>query len=478
MVKFNWIPRVTAAFLFMAATAVALHAQAFKTLVNFDGTNGDSPQFVSLVQGTDGNLYGTTGAGGAEDDGTVFRVTPSGTLTVIYSFCTQANCTDGSGPYAGLTLGSDGNFYGTTENGGTSEKCLARCGTVFKVTPQGDLTTLHSFDLADGACPSAQLIQATNGQFYGVTSFGGARKRGAGTIFQISPEGALITLHRFANPAGGQTPIGSLLQASDGNFYGTTADGGAKGSGTVFRMEASGAFTTLYNFCSVSGCPDGQDPSAALIQGTDGNLYGTTFAGGLPLDCGGACGTVFRITLQGAFATLHTFDGSDGSNPAGPVIQATDGNFYGTTLQQGPNGGGTMFEITPGGAVTVLESFSLVEGEYPVGGLLQSTNGNLYGTTSFGGVFERGTVFGLSLGLIPFVQPRPSSGVVGGKVAILGTNLTGASSVTFNGVAAAFTVVSQALITTTVPAGAASGRVQVVTPGRTLTSNVAFRVEP
>jgi uncharacterized repeat protein (TIGR03803 family) len=407
-----------------------------------------------VVQGSDGNFYGTTFGGGAQGLGTVFKITPGGTFTGLYSFCSQNGCTDGEFPYAPLVQATDGNFYGTTANGGAYEfGCLDSrdCGTVFKVTAGGALTTLYSFCSQSG-CPD------------------------------------------------GYYPYAGLVQATDGNFYGTTRRGGASlYYGTVFKITPGGTLTTLHSFCSESACTDGGWPYAGLVQATDGNLYGTTWIGGANTTaCGGSvaggnpgCGTVFKITPGGTLTTLYSFCSqsrcTDGDYPQAGLVQGTDGNFYGTTSEGGAYGGGTVFKITPGGTLTTLYSFcsqsGCTDGTYPLAGLVQDTDQNLYGTTFYGGASEAcaygcGTIFSLSVGLGPFVETQPTSGWVGEAVKILGTSLTGATRVMFNGHVAVFKVVSSSLITTTVPAGATTGKVQVVTPSRTLYSNVLFRVPP
>jgi uncharacterized repeat protein (TIGR03803 family) len=380
--------------------------------------------------------------GGANNGGTVFKITPSGTLTTLYSFCSQSGCTDGQYPYAGLTQAANGDFYGTTGCGGANAGTFcAGAGTVFKITPSGTLTTLYSFcsqsGCTDGIDPFAGLVQATNGYLYGTTVSGGANSKG-GTVFKITPSGALTTLYSFCSQSGctdGNGPVAGLVQATNGDLYGTTGYGGANtnpdvpyGGGTVFKITPSGKLTTLYSFCSQSGCTDSALPGAALIQATDGNLYGTTVYDNCASN--GCAGTVFKITPSGALTTLYSFCSQSG---------CTDGST-------------------------------------PPAGLVQATNGDLYGTTELDGANGDGTVFTLSVGLGPFVETLPASGNVGAAVKILGTNLTGATSVSFNSTAAVFTVISPSLITTTVPAGATTGKVQVVTPGGTLSSNVPFRM--
>lgn len=470
-----------AVFLLYVATAITSPAQTFKTLVSFDGTNGANPLNVSMVQGVDGNFYGTTSEGGAHGGtglGVVFKMTPAGKLTTVYSFCKQ-QCTDGSLPFAGLVLSTDGSFYGTTALGGVNN-----FGTVFKLSTGRKLTTLYSFcaltNCADGSEPQVGLIQATDGDFYGTTWEGGTN--GAGTVFKITAKGNLTTLYNFCaqtNCPDGSNPGAGLFQAANGEFYGTTSYGGANQAGTVFRMSRSGTLATVYTFCPQRPCTDGYEPQGTLIQ-AKGDFYGTTFFGGSHNE-----GTVFKVTPEGVLTVLYSFCAqtgcADGSNPADGVIQASDGNFYGTSsagVTRGLNHGyGTVFEITPEGTLTTLHTFDYYnDGAGPLGGLLQATNGTLFGTAPIGGANLDGTVFGLSVGLRPFVETLPTLGKVGTKATILGTNLTGVTSVSFNGTAAKFKFVSSSEITTTVPIGATTGKVKVTTPKRMLASNVRFRV--
>ncbi|HEV2176545.1 MAG TPA: choice-of-anchor tandem repeat GloVer-containing protein [Terriglobia bacterium] len=490
MDKRYWMKRVFGLLLLCATAAIPLPAQTFETLHSFDKTDGAFP-LAGLVQATNGNLYGTTAGGGSSSTcsfgcGTIFKITPGGTVTTLYSFCSVSSCADGRNPVAPLVQATDGNFYGTTEFEGANDN-----GTVFKITSSGTLTTLHSFDSTDGSQIVAGLIQGTDGNFYGTTEFGGANNSnacsnlGCGTVFKITRGGKLTTLYNFCSQSGcadGTEPMAGLVQATDGNFYGTTGNGGANSGGTVFKLAPTGALVTLYSFCSQSGCADGGAPEG-LIQATDGNFYGTARGGGN--GTGDGAGTVFQITPSGALTTLYRFcsqiNCDDGQFPVAGLIQATDGNFYGATSLGGTTGVGTVFKVTIGGTLTTLHSFcpqrGCTDGRSPVA-LVQDTGGNFYGTTGGGGANGDGTVFSLSVGLGPFVKPQTTSGKVGASVKILGTNLTGATSVTFNGTAATFTVVSPSLITTTVPTGATTGTVQVVTPSGTLSSNVPFRVLP
>ena len=488
--------RSTAFLALSAATALALQAQTFTTAYSFDGQTANSP-VAGLLQGTDGNLYGTTSEYGGRGVGAVFKITPTGTLTTLYRFCVQTSCTDGLGPLAGLIQATDGDFYGTTAGGGAG---YIGGGTVFKITPTGILTTLYSFcsqiNCTDGANPVAGLVQAANGDFYGTTSLGGANcpPFGCGTIFKITPSGALTTLYSFCSESGctdGQSPFGGLIQASDGDLYGTT-NGDGTHYGTIFKITPSGSLTTLHGFChpyAYPTCTEGTHPSGGLIQATNGDLYGTTEGGGA--NCAPAgCGTIFKINMSGDLTTLYSFcaqaNCADGEAPVVGLVQATDGNLYGTTPRGGINSSfcnvtcGTAFKITPSGAFATLHSFcsenNCPDGYLPSAVPVQDTDGNLYGTTEFGGANLYGTVFSLSVGLGPFVETQTTSGKVGTKVKILGTSLTGATSVTFNGTLAQFEVASTSEIIAIVPAGATTGTVQVALPSGTLSSNVPFRV--
>ena len=414
---------ITAAVVMSLAAASPAKAQNLTTLYSFCSQSGcpdGAYPYAGLVQGTDGNFYGTTYQGGTSAAcpapygcGTVFKITPTGVLTTLYNFCSQSGCTDGKLPYAGLILASDGNFYGTTyEGGNTNNNEEPGSGTVFKITPSGALTTLYTFCslqyCADGGGPYDSLVQGSDGNFYG-TTVGGGGPYGLGTVFKITPDGALTSLYSFCDHfecAGIGDPTGGLVQAGDGNFYGTTG-GLPNGTAysTIFQITPSGALTYIYSFCSLgSTCPDGVKPADTLIQGSDGNLYGTTLYGGANQQAGfeQPGGTVFSITTGGAHTLLYSFCGvgtypacSDGADPFGGLVQATDGNFYGTTSEGGAyhsagnSSGGTIFRITPAGALTTLYSFcaqsNCPDGAYPQAGLIQASDENFYGTTPAGG---------------------------------------------------------------------------------------------
>jgi len=470
-----------------AATAGAASAQAFRTLLSFEGSDGYLP-VGGLAQGTDGSLYGTTSSGGdfncnpPRGCGTVFRISRGGIEKVLHIF----GGGDGAYPAATPILATDGSFYGTTENGGPSSgACPVGCGTIFRMTPNGELETLSSFGYGDGAYPVGGLAQANAGTFYGTTSTGGSN--GWGTVFEVTSAGMLTTLYNFcgqANCLDGALPVAGLVRAMDGNFYGTTASGGVHGVGTVFKVTTAGSFTVL---ASVN---DGYYANG-LIQATNGNLYGTTQLGDQCFPAGG-CGTVFQVTLTGDFTTIYNFcvqsfdNCTDGANPYAGLVQADDGNFYGTTYFAGVGGGGTIFGITPGGSLTTIHSFCsgspCPNGAYPADALVQATNGKFYGTTEYGGTDSCnsgcGTVFSLSTGLPPFVSFVQAWGKVGQTGVILGQGFTGTTSVSLNGTPAVFTVKSDTFLEATVPAGATTGYVTVNTPSGTLTSNVPFNVIP
>jgi uncharacterized repeat protein (TIGR03803 family) len=490
MTKLNRWKLASVVLLLCAGMTGILQAQTFTTLVNFDITNGADPYLMSLVQGPNGNLYGTTDSGGGfagcgpPGCGTVFEITRNGTLTQLYNFGAEGH---GAYPLAGLLLAPNGKFYGTT----------ARVGSVFEISSKGQLRTVYAFcskpNCSDGSTPWAGLMLATDGNFYGTTAYGGSTNcaAGCGTVFKITPGGQLDTLYNFcfaSNCADGYQPFAALVEGTDGNLYGTTYLGGNNsgdcfsGCGTIFKITPTGSLTTLYQFALT----DGQNPDASLIQGVDGKFYGTTVKGGALGD-----GTVFEITSAGNLTTLYSFSGGDGMGPYAGLIQATDGNFYGTTYLGGDfscnydRSCGTVFKLTPAGTLTTLHVFEYADGAEPFGGLVQATDGTFYGAAYSGGNFvcDRavdfpgcGTVYSLSVGLGPFIAFVRPYGKVGQTGGILGQGFIGTTSVSLNGIPASFTVVSDTFIKATVPVGATTGYVTVTTPSGTLTSNVPFNV--
>jgi uncharacterized repeat protein (TIGR03803 family) len=487
------IASVTALCVITLCAGGLLEAQTYQQLAVFNGTNGSHPE-DSVIQGLDGNLYGTTKSGGVGDCpgncGTVFKMTPQGDLTTLYEFCKKGGaCIDGDYPVAALLLGKDGNFYGTTSSGGKIPKgdSGVPSGTIFKLTPEGALHTIYSFcktwPCPDGAVPESSLIQGTDGDFYG-TTYGGGVNGNYGTIFKVTAGGKLTTLYSFcvdnSTCTDGELPSAGLVQASDGNFYGVTERGGIcldnpcdpfLDGGVVFRITPAGAYTVLYSFCSLANCADGQNPATPLVQGTDGNLYGTTTYGG-----GETSGTIFKISTGGAFTQLA----GAGFFYVNGIMQATDGNFYSTEENGGNDNSGAVFQMTPAGAVTLEYSFCNCgdDGEGPEAGVFQATNGFFYGTTFGGaGTSGDGTVYSLSMNLAPFVQAVPSVGKVGNTIKIIGSELAGVLSVSFNGdPAVTWTQVSDTEITAKVPKKATTGPIQVVANTGTLYSNVPFQV--
>jgi uncharacterized repeat protein (TIGR03803 family) len=490
----HWRIRTACALLiFSVAAMITSEAQTYNVLARLVAGDGLLP--TSLVEGPDGNFYGVGSSGGHNDGGSIFKVSPAGTVTALYIFCVTKPCLNGSTPN-GLVLASDGNFYGTTRYGGARGD-----GTVFQVTPAGAVTTLYNFCASqelctDGAQPKSELIQGSDGALYGTTYLGGSH--GGGTVFKITipPAFTFTSIYSFCskspNCADGSNPLAGLVEASNGLFYGTTAGGGAgscglppsnlQGCGTLFRINSSGTLTTLYSFCQQPDCADGSLPETSLIQAADGNIYGATGAGGLvDAICTQGCGIAFKIAKAGGPLTiLHAF----ASNEAVQVqnlIQATDGSFYGTAGSGGSsssNQGGTLFKMDSAtGSVTVLYNFcnaTSCQRTFTPSGVMQATNGLFYGTTLGIG---NGAVF--TFGFPPFVKISPAFGPIGTTVRIYGTDLSGATGVSFNGVSAAFTIVSSGEIDTSVPAGTPSGSsVKVTTPSATLVSNVVFHLVP
>jgi len=374
--------------------------------------NPDGGQPSSLMQASDGNFYGGTINGGPNicngysSCGILFRVTPQGTKTTIFEF---DGGLDGQTPIAPLLEASDGNFYGTTANGGAA----GGGGTIFRLTPDGELTTLHSFGVAanDGYNPSGGLLEASDGNFYGVTYEGGVNdcpllKSTCGTVYRITPHGTYTTLYSFgATPDDGAGPTGALIESSDGNFYGTTISGGENACvfkpnacGTVFRMTLGGDVSIVHSFGA--GNADGIAPRNTLVQAGDGSIYGATVAGGEHTD-----GALFKIAPDGTVSTVYSFGAYrwDAAGPAGPLTVGSDGNFYGVTLsggnRRGPGGeggSGAVFMITPEGVSSVLYAFGPTGGYRPVGAVIRTGDGSLYGVTDNSSPEGVGIVFKLS----------------------------------------------------------------------------------
>jgi uncharacterized repeat protein (TIGR03803 family) len=342
----------------------------------FSYVDGASPN-SELVQGSDGSFYGTTSSGGTNSAGTVFKLDPSGNYSVLHDF---EGGDGGEGP-GGVILGGDGNFYGTTYAGGSNN-----AGTIFKLEPSGNFTVLHSFDGSSGGNYPSGMIQANDGNFYGTTSYGGS-SAGLGTVFKLSSSGSFSILHKFVGPLGGVYPSSGVIQASDGNLYGTTQGGGTYGLGVVFKIGLSGNFSVLHVFDDMNS---GYYPITKLLQANDGSFYGTTTVGGA-----NEGGTVFKLDQAGNFSVLYDFD--DASGGANALIQGSDGNLYGTiSFFGGSNGDGTIFKLTTSGNFTALHSLDgASEGSNPEAGLIQASDGSFYGTTSSDGPYDGGSIFRL-----------------------------------------------------------------------------------
>ncbi len=352
-------------------------------VVSFNGTNGANPA-AGLAAGADGSLYGTTSAGGSNGLGTIFRLSTGLVFTNLGSF----EGSNGAAPAASLFLASDGFFYGTTPSGGATND-----GVVFRADSNGVIVRLVSFAETNGEQPNAPLSQDPSGCLYGTCLVGGAN--GAGVAFQLMTNGAfnLVASFDYHNlgpygPHGGLTPAGGYL-------YGTTFQGGTNGFGAVFRLSSSGVISNLYSFMDGG---DGANPQAGLTLGPDGAFYGTTYYGGT-----NGFGTLFKITTNGAFTPLVSFDSTNGAYPSAALMLSSNGDLYGTTVAGGASapspgaGYGTVFELTTNGALTSLASFDFTNGAYPQSSLVQDPGGNLYGTAMNGGSNSDGTVFELVL---------------------------------------------------------------------------------
>lgn len=383
----------------------------YTVLYSFAGGSSDGANPTGLIQASDGNFYGTTLGGAVQGQGqygTIYKITPQGAETVLHSF--GPSNADGYLPEAGLVQASNGNLYGTTAEGGANTSCAsgAGCGTIFMISPSGSgYTVLYSFGAAgDGASPMAALIQGSDGNLYGTTSAGGAS--GHGTVFKFDPAtNTESVVYSFAGgPSDGGAPYSSVLQSSNGNFYGTTTTGGSSETGTIYAITSAGE-TVVYAF---AGSDDGANPYAGLLLGSDGNFYGTT-----PLGGGTNAGTIFTFQFNSFVEeSLYSFENYEGFNARpSSLIQDSSSNLYGTTSQGGTNclsatsgGCGTVFMISPTtGLYTVLYNFGAFagDGKNPTGAglsaapLVLGTDGSLYGTTGVGGTNGAGTVFKLTV---------------------------------------------------------------------------------
>jgi uncharacterized repeat protein (TIGR03803 family) len=378
----------------LAMLPAASRAQSGFTLTpltSFNGANGANPN-ARLAWGADGNLYGTTLSGGQFNLGTVFRMTPAGDLATLASF----DGTHGANPRAGLMQNTNGDFafYGTTAAGGITNSTFPNgMGTVFRITTNGGFTPLVSFAGTNGATPQSDLVLRGDGSFYGTTYYGGTNDwpKAYGTVFRVTTSGGLTTVVSFNNTNGAE-PFAGLTEGADGSLYGTTEFGGPVGFGTVFKLTVDEAIP-LATFNSINGAL----PYAGLAQWSDGIFYGTTFSGGAS-----NLGTVFQVTASGVLTNLVSFRGTNGAGPLAGLTRGGDGNFYGTTAQgTGPGGNagnlGTVFQVKTNGSFTTVVSFGGTNGANPYAALVLGADGNLYGTTGNGGASGQGIVFRLSV---------------------------------------------------------------------------------
>lgn len=388
--------RAALALLFSLAVATNSSAQIVSKFFDFNGTSLCHP-IGPLIQGDDGNLYGVSEYCGSFNPATVFKITPQHELILLYAFCTFDPCSSGSMPRSGLALGSDGNFYGTTQQGGSYTNCEWGCGTVFRITPSGVLTTLHRFDQTDGASPQEVLVEANDGNFYGTTQLGGLNDNG--TVYRVSRVGDFSSVHSF-NGGDGSHPT-RLTSANDGNIYGTATNGGGAQCGALFKLTLDGIFTTVHSFEREQCNP------YAVVTGGDSQLYGTTYS------------SIFRATMQGEITTLRELSSNDGKDSSSALLYAADSYFYGTTLREVSANEGTLFRISSEGAFSTLHNFCSEEhcadGKGATGDLITGVDGKLYGTTLYGGsggTNWNGIIYAIKVPDWVLTVTRPSGGEV------------------------------------------------------------------
>jgi uncharacterized repeat protein (TIGR03803 family) len=448
-------------------------AQTYKDLVNLGTYSGDTIEPAAsgqFAQARDGNLYSTSQAGGTNSLGTVFRLTPDGNETVIHSFAFSEGR-----PYGGLILGLDGYLYGVTLGGGS-----AGYGTVYKISTDGTtFKIVHNFNGTTEGDPwywNGAPVQGTDGNFYGSVSDGAATGN-YGVIYKMTTAGVMKVLFTFDGTV--RYPY-AIVQGTDGNFYGTAGYSTTSGNnGIVFKITPAGKFTIVHNF---AGYPnDGSQPYGSIIQAADGNFYGTTLRGGKS-----NLGTIYKMTPAGILNVIHSFD-STGYNPLAGLIQATDGKFYGAgssigVLFQATSSNPSVYSVK----VKLTGTTGLYPGSNPQIPMFQHTNGTLYGDTEYGGsgtvncgtAANCGVLYSLDMGLQPFVALMTTSGKAGKVIEILGNGLTGTTNVMFGSGPATITFVSDTYMTATVPPTGTSGPVTVTTPSGTRVSSKNFKVLP
>ena len=439
------------------ASSSLLQAQTFTDLFDFDGTNHGCCSIYPgmLAQGRDGNLYGVTAQGGANSRGAIFKSTLAGVVTVLHSF----DLTDGASPQGGLSLAADGNFYGSTPSGGTDS-----AGVIFKITPSGTYTVIHNFARGtDGGFPKMSPVPGNDGALYGVTGIGGS------IFYKITTAGVLTPLATLT-----VEPFGPLTLNSDGKIYGVTNVGGTSNVGTAFSVTTTGVVKTIFNFASATGSL----PYGPLLLSSDGNFYGTTYTAG---SLGG--GVVYKLPPAGVYTVLHSFNSTDrsqGLNPTAGLVQGSDGFLYGVTASGGAHLEGTIFKVkTDSTGYVDIEDLDGTHGAVPYSQPLLDTNGKIYGLTNGGGAHNDGVIYSLAAGLNPFVQPVPlRQAKVGESVGILGQNLSTATGILFGAGAGTFTTSDNTYMTAKPTTGATTGVITVEEPGGNLVSPQKFKIVP
>jgi len=452
-----------------AGAATPAQAQTPTTLHGFLDVPTDACQTEgNIVQGRDGNMYGLGLYCGTNNTGAMYKISPTGTESVVFSFPSNWSFC-----FSGLTLGSDGNFYGTcfSTPGGN--------GGIFQLTPAGAFTDKHDFSGANGDTePLYPPIQASDGNYYGTTGY---YPYSCGNIYKLTAAGVYTNLHTFSGSDCG--PASSLIQASDGNLYGTLYNCSNGILGCVYKISTAGILTEVYDFSASSG----YNPCTGVIQGKNGKLYGATNTG-----AANNFGAIYALTTTGVFTDLHDFvqttDASCVDNAGRTnvnLLQVTDGSFYGVNGAYGPTGEGSIYKLTPANVFTafLLPTNPAVDGAAPLATMIQHTNGLAYGTTPVGGqgAATVGTFFSVATGDAAFVnlEPTQKTELVGAHVGMFGQGFSSASVVKFGGVAStSVTRSGSTYLTAVVPVGAHTGTVTVTTGATTLTSPQTFKVKP
>jgi uncharacterized repeat protein (TIGR03803 family) len=435
-----------------------VQAQTYTDIFDFDGTNHGccSTYPGMLAQGRDGDLYGTTLQGGANNRGGIFHATLAGTVTLLHSF----DLTDGASPQGGLSLASDGNFYGSTTSGGSHS-----AGVIFKITPTGTFTVIYNFaNGTDRGFPRNSPVPGSDGGLYGTTVVGSNS-----TVYKVTTSGVLTTLATI-----GEEVDGPLTLGADGKFYGITNVGGTSNLGSVFSVTTGGVIKTLFNFAAATGSL----PYGPIVQSADGNFYGTASAGGT---LGG--GVVYKLTTAGVYTVLHDFDSTSrslGFLPTTGLVQGSDGFLYGVTAGGGAHLEGTIFKIkSDGTGFADIYDFDGSHGAVPYSQPLLHTSGTIYGQTNSGGSHNDGVIYSLNAGLTSFIQPVPlKQARVGTSVGILGQNLSTATKVLFGTGTGTFTVTGTTFMNAKPTTGATTGVITVKEPSGNLLSPLTFKIVP